>query len=150
MSEHEVEIKKTVQPWIVSLGISVLCCALFFAIMSNYVTKLNEALDKIDNRLALMEARASALASAPAPSPSPAPLTVGTTPAMPPVQLPTVDAPGVQSGAVSGSSGSGQPTPVTAPVTVQVPEAVAPVLPSVPTKAAPIVDPTGGEEPNQE
>ncbi|MBY0428529.1 MAG: hypothetical protein K2Q32_04845, partial [Alphaproteobacteria bacterium] len=66
MSEHVTEIKKSIQPWIVSLGISVFCCALFFAIMSNYVGKLNETLDKIDARLADIEARTAELRTDPA------------------------------------------------------------------------------------
>ncbi len=110
------EIKKTIQPWIVSLSISVFCCAIFFAMMSNYVGKLNATLDKIDGRLAAIEARAAA--------PAPLHLTVQP-PIMPSVQIPSVD---------SQSSGSGVPSAAPAP------ESVAPVLPSVPPSAAPIND----------
>lgn len=122
MSEHSTEVKNSIQSWIVSLGISVFCCALFFALMSNYVNKLDATLNKIDDRLAALEV----LASAPKPEPMPMPLTVQPTPGMPSVQIPTVDAP--------SPAGSTE----TMPSAVPMPEAIAPVMPSVPPSAVPI------------
>lgn len=129
------EIKKTVQPWIVSLGISVFCCAVFFFIMSKVVANLNETLDRIENRLIAIETRPPVTV----PVPVPAPLVVQPAPGMPSVQIPTVDAP------VSGS-GSSANVPSAAPA----PEAVAPVLPSVPPSAAPIEAPGDAGESNRE
>lgn len=131
MPDHTTEIKKTIQPWIVSLGISVFCCALFFAVMSNVVGKLNATLDKIDARLATIESQTAVAASAPVPvvspinvmTPQPVPPSV-----MPDVQVPSVNAP------PSSESGSAGSVPSAAPA----PEAIAPVLPSVPPSAAPI------------
>ena len=100
------EIKKTIQPWIVSLSISVFCCAIFFAMMSNYVGKLNATLDKIDGRLAAIEARAAL--------PAPVPLTIQP-PIMPSVQIPSVQP-------------SAAPVPeAVAPVLPSVPPSAAPI-----------------------
>ncbi len=142
MSEQN-EIKNSIQPWIVSLGISVFCCALFFAFMSSYVGSINKSLSQIDERLAGMEARALAAASAPTPAP-----TVAVPVVVPAVQAPPIDSPAsvVGSGAPTPTPTptpvpEGSPTPLTPPA-----EAVAPVLPSVSPAAAPV--PAG--EPEQQ
>lgn len=140
MSEQN-ELKNTIQPWIVSLGISVFCCALFFAFMSSYVGSINKSLSQIDERLANMEARALAAASAPAPVPA-----VAVPVVVPAVPAPPVDAP-------SGVTGSGVPSAAPAPTPASVPtteggptplapqpEATSPVLPAVPVAPAGVPD----------
>lgn len=109
MSDNN-EIKNTIQPWIVSLGISIFCCALFFAFMSSYVGAINKSLAQINDRLASMEARAVATTSAPAPA---APTVVTPAPVAP---ASTVDAP-------SGVTGSAAPsaTPTAVPAAAPIP-----------------------------
>lgn len=129
MSDHE--IKNTIQPWIVSLGISIFCCALFFAFMSNYVGMINASLKEIDERLASIEARAVAASSA---APSPNPVQVIAAPPVPqPAGEPSVLEPSAQAPVPSGNIGI-----VPAPSPVPAPEAATPVLPSVPANVAPI------------
>jgi hypothetical protein len=45
----------TLQTWIVSLAVSIFCCALFFVFASTYINTLNVTLSKIDERLADIE-----------------------------------------------------------------------------------------------
>jgi len=64
--------------WLISLAISVLCCALFSMMTSFYVKDLNRNLAEINSRLAGIEARTlvipqSPVATTPAPQPEPAP-----------------------------------------------------------------------------
>lgn len=43
------------QMWVVSLAVSVLCCAIFSAMISYYVTEIKRSMRSIDDRLARME-----------------------------------------------------------------------------------------------
>ena len=136
MSDNVTEAKNRVQPWIASLGISVFCCAVFFVVMSNYVAQLSKTLDKIDMRLAAIEARPLASAPAVAPInvviPQPATISPTTTSNTPSVEAPTFAAPSY--------SGSGTPdaVPSAAPAPDAAPEAIAPIMPSVPNAVAPL------------
>jgi hypothetical protein len=133
MSNNNEE-KNSIHPWIVSLGISVFCCALFFAFMSSYVGAINQSLTQIDERLASIEARGTSPVNSYEPVPSPAPAV------QQPVQAPTIETPSVNA-----------PTSLdNAPVVVPAPEAATPELPSVPPSAAPITAPIGTDAPTKQ
>jgi hypothetical protein len=85
------------QMWIVSLGISVFCCAIFSALIAFYVSDLGKTLNTIDSRLANLEVRGSMMAPVVAPRqppavidvPSAAPVVPETPPAPLPVETPS-------------------------------------------------------------
>ncbi len=63
------------QMWLISLAISVLCCALFLMLTSFYVTDINKNLAMIDMRLSSIESHTVVAPVAVAPvAPAPAPV----------------------------------------------------------------------------
>lgn len=135
MSDNENKGNMT-QTWVISLAISVFCCALFFAFLSTYVNAISQTLTKIDERLANIEAqRVGAPAVVPTPS-------AGQQPPLGP--FPTVIPPAPSAGEAAPSVA---PAPVEAVVSPEAPpappvppalEAATPNLPSVPAAAAPV------------
>ena len=58
-NEHH-EFRRQVMQWIVSLAASVACCALFFFLFAGpSIARLDKMVDKIDNRVAGLEAVAA-------------------------------------------------------------------------------------------
>jgi hypothetical protein len=142
MSDNN-EIKNSIHPWIVSLGISVFCCALFFAFMSSYVGSINQSLTQIDERLANIEARGMSPINAYEQPVAQQPVPQSTVEQ--PTQAPTIETPSVNA-PTSPSYGSGAvPTP-----SVPEPESATPELPSVPSGAAPIPAPMGTDAPTKQ
>lgn len=119
------------QMWMVSLAISVFCCALFFAFLSMYVSDVSKTLASIDERLAGIEQKVNAAGLVPPPAPAvniPTQLPpAAIQPIAPPAPLPEVEVPGTEPApaAVEGAAPSGTP-----PVSVDQPQAV-PAAPSV-------------------
>lgn len=100
------------QMWMVSLAISVFCCALFFAFLSMYVNDVSKTLASIDERLANIENK-TGLANLVAPPSTPVAI-----PAPPAAEIQPV----------------GSPVPIEAPVPAETP-AAAPATPDVPAAA---------------
>ncbi|MBI3420230.1 MAG: hypothetical protein HY053_08875 [Proteobacteria bacterium] len=118
----------TTQMWIVSFAVSILCCAVFSAIIFYYLGGFGKTLVTIDNRLANIEARAMLGA---VPPPPPLSTTVTVTPPEP--------APEPQ---VPSAAPIDHPPPVTPP-SVAEPSAAAPV-PEAPSSNAPLGALVGG------
>ncbi len=145
-SEGQTNRKDMMQMWLVSLAISVFCCALFFAFLSMYVADISGMLMRIDERLANIEQRANMVANMPPPilvHPVQAPLT-------PPAAIPPSPPAGETSEATPPSPPPPGATPSTAPETPAV--AVTPPVtpPELPAPSAPAPAPAAPPSPAPE
>jgi hypothetical protein len=118
MEEPPREERKgvVVQMWLVSLGISIFCCAIFSALIAFYIGDLSKTLLSIDVRLASLETRPAPLpptAMAPpvAPPAPAAPIDVPPAAPAPVPEAPSVTPPGAPAADIPSAAPSGEPAP---------------------------------------
>lgn len=134
MSDNVDNKNGMIHTWVISLAISVFCCALFFAFLSTYVGSISQSLTRIDERLANIEAQR--LVAPPVPAAAPA-----AAPGQPPLgPFPTVIPPAAPAPAPVPEAAAPAPTPASVPAAAPapVPEAATPNLPPVPAEVAPV------------
>ncbi len=112
---NDMERNQNVSQWIVSLAISIICCAVLFLVGASYIFTLNEKVTLATVKVELLQARQSQLIAELDALRRPIPVTTNA-PAVAPTTVPT---PPAQSGA---------PTAVPVPV----PEAPAATTPAAP------------------